>query len=161
MSDGTEHSTMGALQLSQAYAFSAPCERVFEALTREINKWWPYRVLKNGSFMCIELWPGGRFYEANENGDGFLWGTVLQVCYPEVLRITESIGLGPAARLGTWAYRLEDRGGETLLNLTYQILGAIDASTEESLKAAWNDLFAKNLKNYIETGEECFIQVAE
>ena len=117
-------------------------------------KWWAYR---ESSEIHLEAWPGGRFYEGEKNGDGFLWGTVLEVRRPKVLRVSELLGSLPSVRAGAHKYELEEASGFTILKFSCQLLGEIDDEARACLEPGWEELLSTHLKNWVEKGVACSV----
>ncbi len=143
---------VSAMTIEQQITINAPREKVFEALTEDIVKWWAY---KESAEMYLEAWPGGRFYEGSSDGDGFLWGTVLEVRRPSVLRVSELLGSLPSVRAGAHKYELEDDNGSTILKFSCQMLGEIDDDARACLESGWGELLSVHLKNWVEKGVAC------
>jgi DNA-binding transcriptional ArsR family regulator len=64
------------LTLREEITVALPPERVYAALTREIDRWWRHRSRPGSSRMVLENRLSGRFYEATEPPGGVLCGTV-------------------------------------------------------------------------------------
>ncbi len=147
------HTTkVGAMTVEQQLTIDAPCEKVFDALTKDIGKWWAYRASER---MQLEAWPGGRFYEENPDGGGFLWGTVLEVRRPKVLRVSELLGSLPSVRAGAHKYELTDDHGKTILTFSCQLLGEVDDEARVCLASGWDELLSTHLRNWVEKGVAC------
>lgn len=147
-----ESIAISAATFEQQITINASREQVFEALTTDVAKWWAYR---SSPEMVLEPWPGGRFYEGRSDGDGFLWGTVLEVRRPSVLRVSELLGSLESVRAGAHKYELEERSGSTLLKFSCQVLGEFDDEARSCLESGWSELLSMHLRHWIEKGVAC------
>ena len=53
-----------------------------------------------------------------------------------------------------YSFELEEDGEGTKLTLNHYCHGTRDSDTEGSFKEGWNELLTKNLKKWLEEGEE-------
>ncbi|MGB8954679.1 MAG: metalloregulator ArsR/SmtB family transcription factor [Tumebacillaceae bacterium] len=128
----------------------APREKVFESLTRDIDKWWAYRLGENRpSQLHLEPKLGGRFYEDWGNGEGAVWGTVYFVKTNEELRLNGPLGMTGAVN-SDYTYRLEEKGNSTVLKLSHKAAGLLDPQWEEMHRHGWQELLGDFLKKYVE-----------
>ena len=133
----------------------APRERVWRALTEEINAWWlpDFHMTGEGSVVTFEARAGGQLYERHENGKSLLWCTVT-MCDPGVSiqmfgHIAPDWG-GPTASM--LKFHLEDRDSGTLFRITDALFGHVSDDSVESLQGGWRWLMTDGLKAYVEAG---------
>jgi DNA-binding transcriptional ArsR family regulator/uncharacterized protein YndB with AHSA1/START domain len=142
------------MQIEQEISINATANRVFEALTNEVQAWWgaPYLISENAKGLVLEPKLGGRFYEDWGDGQGGLWGVVTQVRKNELLEITGPIGMGGPVH-AVISYVLEAKGATTLLKFSHQAIGQLDEHAKQGYTGGWNDLLAIRLKTWVEKGE--------
>ena len=152
MENGQEKKgSMGSFQIEQEVVIHAARERVFKALTEEINGWWAFRLGTGHSRFTFEPKINGLFYEDWGNGQGVLWGTVVYIKKDEEIRLNGLLGMYGAVN-SSYIYKLEDKGNSTLVKLSHQAVGLLEPQWEEAHQHGWNELLGKLLKNYVENG---------
>ena len=130
----------------------APVAHVFNALTRDIGKWWgaPYLVDED-RYRTIKLEPklGGRMTEVWSATEGSVWGLVTELAKNKRIEISGAIGMAGAVwcKLG---YDLEVVGTGTRLKMIHQGQGEIDEDSAEGYKEGWQDLLGVRLKSFCE-----------
>jgi DNA-binding transcriptional ArsR family regulator/uncharacterized protein YndB with AHSA1/START domain len=131
----------------------APREKVFESLTKDINKWWAYR-LGEGRPSTLHFEPkfGGRFYEDWGNGEGAVWGTVYYIQSPAEIRVNGPLGMKGAV-VSDYTYVLEEQGDSTVLKLSHQATGLLHPEWEAQHRHGWGELLGQFLKEYVESGK--------
>ena len=139
-------------QIEQEVLVRASRDQVFDALTRDIGKWWAFRIADKGSELTLEPRVGGRFFEDLGNGEGALWGTVMYIRRPEKIRLNGPLGIS-APVVSNYIYELVEADGGTLLKLSHRIFGDVDAKVEESHRTGWGKLLNRYLKGYLEQGK--------
>jgi uncharacterized protein YndB with AHSA1/START domain len=107
-------------------AVAAPPAKVYDALTRDIGRWWDPAHTYSGDSrnLSLEARPGGCFCEQLPAGGGVEHGRVVLVMPGKRLRLAG--GLGPLQESGvsgalTWD--VAEREGATELTLTYAVGG--------------------------------------
>ncbi len=139
-----------AFQVDMEVEISAPRERVFRALTKEIDRWWPRRFRPGGSEVILEPHPGGRVFEDWGKGLGALYATVTFLDPPSQLRLSGPMGGGGASHNGM-IYSLEARGERTVLRYKQYVVGDVSIlsgpTVEERIEIGLNAL-----KEYVEQG---------
>ncbi|WLD91775.1 metalloregulator ArsR/SmtB family transcription factor [Alkalihalobacillus sp. AL-G] len=139
-------------QIEQEVSIQAPKERVFQALTEEIDNWWAFRLSDKDSKLVFEPNMDGRFYEDWGDGHGAVWGTVLYIKENEEIRLNGLLGMKGAVN-SHYTYKLEEHGSSTVLKLTHDAVGLLDPEWEEAHRHGWVELLEKRLKEYVEKGE--------
>jgi uncharacterized protein YndB with AHSA1/START domain len=133
----------------------APRERVWKALTTQIDAWWlpSFHMVGPGSVVSLRAEAGGHLVERVEGGGSLLWGTVQMVVPGESLYL---VGFshpewgGPATTL--LRFTLADRERGTAVTLSESLHGRISEDNLASLREGWRDLLGAGLKKFVETG---------
>jgi DNA-binding transcriptional ArsR family regulator/uncharacterized protein YndB with AHSA1/START domain len=134
----------------------APRERVWQAIVKEIGKWWrkDFYVHENARFV-LEANPGGRLYEDAGNGAGGLWGSIMNIAPPKWLQwvghLAPQYG-GPATSIVD--LRLEEFEGATKLYLTDALFGRLQEEAQKQIYEGWRLLFEEGLKTFVERGKK-------
>lgn len=133
---------------------NAPRDKVFDAITRNLNSWWPkeLHIFGEGSKMSFDPKPGGNMVETSEDGGGIVWGTVLTIIPPQSMQAVGHV-------LPPWGgpcvsyvdYSLEEKDdGTTLLKFTDYLVGEFSDKMLSSLDGGWKLAFEQNLKPFCE-----------
>jgi len=131
---------------------SASTDRVFQALTGEIDGWWSYRIAAD-SRMHLEPHVGGRFYESFERGGGTLYAFVTYIKPGEEIRLSGSMGLVEEEANNSIYFKLQSVSpNKTLLKLTHRFVGRVSVTTVDIFKRSWVELLTHYLKTFINTG---------
>jgi DNA-binding transcriptional ArsR family regulator/uncharacterized protein YndB with AHSA1/START domain len=139
-----------SFEIEQEVLIEAPRARVFDSITRDIDKWWHHRHEQGKSVVRLEARVGGHFWEDFGDGQGALWGIVSYVKRPDVIRLSGPLGMMSAAVTNNYAFELVDKGHATLLKLSHQATGFIDPNWKAGYSAGWQDLLGKYLKAWAE-----------
>ncbi|KKI90844.1 ArsR family transcriptional regulator [Bacillus sp. SA1-12] len=126
-------------------------EVVFKALTEKVEDWWEFRIAPKGisSRFTFEPVPGGQFMERWGEKEGAVWGNVYYVNAPEEIRLYGHLGMQGAVN-SAYTYRLHEKEGGTLLQLSHSASGIIQENWEQDHKKGWDYLLGSLLKNYVE-----------
>lgn len=131
----------------------APRMRAWEALTAEIDRWWPRHFFNhpNPVGFVLEGGIGGRVYEDWGDGAGYLFGTV--VVWAPGQRMTWACELypdwsGPGRSYVT--FLLDDAGDATHLRVTDSGYCIQAPQAADGLGRAWGELIGYHFKNYVE-----------
>lgn len=128
-------------------------ERVFQALTDEIDSWWGYRFAV-GSHMYLEPHVGGRFFEAFDNGGGALYAHVTYLRPSEEIRLSGSMGLADDGDNHIVHIALRQKQPETThLRLIHRFLRGESAITVDTFKRSWVELLTQHLRSFVELGK--------
>lgn len=138
-------------RIEQELFIDAPREKVFTALTEKVEDWWEFRLAPKGvtSHFTFEPVPGGQFIEKWGEKEGAIWGNVYYVNAPEEIRLHGHLGMQGAVN-SAYTYRLLEKDGGTLLQLSHTASGVIQKHWEEEHSKGWDYLLSTLLKNYIE-----------
>lgn len=141
-----------SFEIEMEVKIDAPREKVFAALTQDIDAWWSYRLGgERPSRLELEAKLGGRFYEDWGNGEGAIWGTVYYFKAPEEIRLNGPLGMKGAVN-SDYSYVLEEQGNTTVLKLSHHATGLLEPDWEEAHRHGWQELLGKFLKEYVEAG---------
>ena len=148
-----ETTKIGSLRVEVRIEASA--EKVWEALTSDIGKWWP-RIFCCGAgsgepTFKIEARPGGRMFEDWGNDEGLLWGTVVRVQRPNHLDLTGMTGPdwgGPNAMYA--GFTLVEEGAETVVTFSEASFGRIAPDHAAEKEKGWKFLLEGALKAHLE-----------
>lgn len=140
---------------TSTYRWVYPCtaKALWNALTRDIDVWWPREFFAQASSQRFTLSPklGGAMREEGPRGAGLLWGTVWAIEPGASLLIvghtTPRFG-GPCT--GTMEYTVEAVKGGASLTLTHGHFGKADPAARRSLDDGWKTLFDGALRAYLE-----------
>jgi uncharacterized protein YndB with AHSA1/START domain len=154
MSKDETSGTLKSFKLAQEVTLAAPIEHVWKSLTGGIDSWWRFRQGGDESKVTLDARIGGEFAERWGDGSGALWGIVMYVDRPKVLRLAGPLGMH-TANSNHYSYELEstDTGG-TLLKLTHHGVGDVDSKVESDYGDGWGKLLGTYLKAYAEEGKD-------
>lgn len=138
------------VRIEQEMRIEAPIERVFEALTSELDNWWPHRY-KPDSDVVLEAKIGGKIEERFKAGGGALYGQVVYLDAP-----FKVVSAGPSAlNKGTQSYNvetLESVEGGTVYKKELHLWGDVPAEVEKMFTEGVKALMEQALKGYLEKG---------
>ena len=141
------------LVLELAVPMAAKRDRVWRALVKETKAWWPRAFYTNERAKALKIEPklGGRMFEDWGRGDGLIWYSVIGVEDRHSLdlagHMTTAFG-GPATTL--LRLEIEDRGKESILNVTDSMIGRLPPDCAETKRTGWLTLFRDGLKAHVE-----------
>jgi DNA-binding transcriptional ArsR family regulator/uncharacterized protein YndB with AHSA1/START domain len=146
---------MSEFRIEQELFIDAPRAKVFNALTENVEDWWEFRIAPKGvtSHFTFEPVPGGRFIEKWGENEGAIWGNVYFVNAPEEIRLFGHLGMQGAVN-SAYTYRLLEKEGGTLLQLSHTASGVIQDQWEQEHSKGWEYLLGTLLKNYVENNVE-------
>jgi DNA-binding transcriptional ArsR family regulator/uncharacterized protein YndB with AHSA1/START domain len=147
----TEKEQNRVFRIEQEVLINAPREQVFKALTEQAGDWWEFRLAPKEvtSQFTFDPVPGGKFIEKWRENEGAVWGTVYYVNVPEEIRLHGHLGMQGAVN-SSYTYRLLDKEGATLLQLSHTASGIIEENWEQEHSEGWKHLLGTLLKNYVE-----------
>lgn len=151
MMNKTDQEQSKVFRIEQEVLINAPCEQVFKALTEQVGDWWEFRIAPKGvpSHFTFDPAPGGQFMERWRENEGAVWGNVYYVNAPEEIRLHGHLGMQGAVN-SAYTYRLIEKDGATLLQLSHTASGLIQEDWEQKHSEGWKYLLGTLLKNYIE-----------
>ena len=156
VSAASSSSAISSDEIVQTVTLSASPERVFEALTKNVARWWSHVTYDHDGRPDLRIEPsaGGRFVEVLGNCER-LYGIVTRVEPPSVLRIEGGMGMG-GCMLGTVQFEIAARESGAELTLSHTVLGIYDKATIEMYRGGWGSLLEDGLKSYVENGKEAW-----
>lgn len=143
-------------EIKVGFSISAPVNRVWDALTRNLDKWWTNEYFANpdSTKMVFEAFPGGRLFESGENNNGILWYTVIRIDDYKKLDLCgylfPEFG-GPSTSY--LSIELHPEAANTLVKITDVHFGSISDKTPQYLKEGWEQIFGKSFKEYVENSD--------
>lgn len=138
------------VQIETEIRIEAPPERVFEALTKDLDSWWPFRFRANGK-MVLECRVGGRCYEDWGESGGAHHGIVVWWEPPHKYAAT-----GPGAM--TRAFQSYDvatvvaDGTGSIYRKSLTLWGAVPEEVEKGFRDGSKAILHQHLKAYLEEG---------
>ena len=147
-------SAFNSFDIQQEVTFDATTEKVWAALTTDIGKWWAFRVGEEGSSITLEPRLGGHFVERWGDGEGTIWGTVVDFRLGKQLRLKGGLGMDGAG-INDYKYELEAKGDKTLLKLSHHGIGYRDPKSEQNYREGWTTLLEKHLIAWLDKGVTC------
>jgi uncharacterized protein YndB with AHSA1/START domain len=141
----------GAVTLDYSIQLAASPERVFAALTTEVERWWPHTMRERPHGIVLEPQLGGRFMELwDANGSGALYGHVEIYEPPRLLRIRGSVGMALAVNV-MWTVSLAESAGGTLLREVAHISGEVSDRLAEGMRGGTETEY-QALRAWLEQG---------
>ncbi|PLT27933.1 SRPBCC domain-containing protein [Peribacillus deserti] len=146
---------MNDFRIEQEIFIDGPRDEVFKALTERVEDWWEFRLAPKGasSQFSFDPVPGGQFVEKWGGNEGAVWGNVYFVNAPEEIRLYGHLGMQGAVN-SAYTYRLLEKEGGTLLQLSHTASGMIQENWEQDHSKGWEYLLGTLLKNYVEEKEK-------
>lgn len=129
---------------------TAPPEKVWQALTQEMNSWWSHSFTDNPRIV-LEARIGGRFCEEfDDQGNGALFATVTYCQAPHKLKYIGNMGMqGPVLNQSTW--ELTEAEGSTRVRKMMEIFGQVPPELAQGYSQGSIELMG-HLKAWVETG---------
>ncbi|SDN25336.1 transcriptional regulator, ArsR family [Fictibacillus solisalsi] len=137
--------------IEQEIFMNAPREKVYKALTEDVQDWWEFRLAPKDQSSQLIFNPvlGGQFIEKWGENQGAVWGNVYYVNAPEEIRLQGHLGMQGAVN-SAYTYRLIEKDGGTLLQLSHTASGIIKEDWKQEHTNGWEYLLGTLLKNYLE-----------
>ncbi len=126
-------------------------QTVWDHAVRDFDGWWPH-CYEADSHVFIEPWAGGRIWEQfSPEGQGALFGNVLYLDEPRLIKCDGQWGMGGAAVSGG-LWRMEAQDGGTLFSTSGELMGGFgDNLNPEARRDAQADILLR-LKRFCEGG---------
>lgn len=139
------------LDIRREIRLAAPPGRVFDVLTREVDRWWtaPYRLTADGR-MSLDPRLGGELREETASGEAAIWARVEQVAPPRLIVLSGSVGLKGAVA-GRVRLELAAVGPDTVLGLWHLAMGVFDDAVAKAYDAGWAELLGVRLRARVES----------
>ena len=144
---------MTSIQYEIEIPIEAPKEKVWKALTEDIDAWWlpDFHMVSAKSTIRLDATAGGQLIESTPDGSSLLWFTVQMCDVGNSLHLAGFIFPqwgGPGTSL--LHLSLEATATGTLFKVQDSQFGAIQASAAKSMEEGWTWLFTDGLKKYVE-----------
>ncbi len=137
------------LDIRQELEFGASPERVFHALTDDVQNWWIMRQTNPGSSLTLAPKVGASLVERSPEGHEVIWGTLEEVRQPDRLYFSGRFAVKGAVA-GRVHFDLEALAdGGCRLILTHQAIGNISEDTRNSFHAGWGRLLGQCLTSHL------------
>ena len=151
MDKAPEQTEFRVIKLESEIRLRAPRERVWDAMTIEQQKWYPYSYGQARlKAIVFEERVGGQCYEDWGDGNGTLYSTVTYFDKPKALCLRGS--LKGAIHLEQWAILTED-GEETVLKHSTVAYGAISDDDAAGIRSHGElTQVASQLRAWVEDG---------
>ncbi|WP_335869582.1 SRPBCC domain-containing protein [Bacillus sp. 2205SS5-2] len=143
---------LDSFKIEQEVMINASKEKVFEALTTQIDSWWAYRLCGDSSKLSFQPTIGGSFLETGKDGSGALWGTVTYLKENEEIRLNGVLGMHGAVN-SAYTYRLKENGDSTVLYLSHHAAGLLNPEWHQQHAAGWQELLGRFLTQFVEEGK--------
>jgi uncharacterized protein YndB with AHSA1/START domain len=156
MSSSTER-PLTQFSIRYQVSIAASPDRVFEALTRDIAKWWSHVTYDPSGRPDVRVEPyvGGRFYEM-QAGKERLYGIITRYEPASKLWLQGPMGIHGCV-FGTIAYELEPTDDHTtVVNLSHNAIGQIDDEVAAGYRDGWRHLLDHDLREFVEAGSEAW-----
>ncbi len=140
----------GSFHIEQEVFLGVPPRKAWDALL-DVQGWWVHHFNDSRPTMNLEPVPGGRFMETGKDCD-VLWGTVMHVKKPELIRIWGPLGMARLPVHSVYDFALAPAKGGTMLTLTHRASGLLDPSWHKAHEKGWQEMWPK-LKALAERGE--------
>lgn len=129
----------------------APPEKVFAALTTEMDAWWPFRFRPNGK-VVMEPWVGGRYFEDWGEGQGALYGMVVHYEPPFKVGSSGNGAMNTGFSSINWdIVEAEEEGAVYRKSLT--LWGDVPEEVEHMFREGSREIIETHLRAYVEQGE--------
>ncbi|MEA2554153.1 MAG: hypothetical protein QOJ65_2329 [Fimbriimonadaceae bacterium] len=160
--DGTQPGTSGIqekpmessfrlVKIGQEMRINAPREKVFAALTSELDSWWPHRYKPDSKVYC-EPKVGGRSGEQFSSGGGAIYGEV--VYYDPPHKLAQSGASALTKGMSAFGVEtLEEDGEGTLYKKELTFWGAVPDEMVKMFEMGMRAIMEQALKGYLEKGE--------
>jgi hypothetical protein len=144
----------GVVDVALEWPVAASVQKVWEALVRQPQQWWPgaHRACAPDSTMSIEPVLGGELRE-EKGGQGIVWYRIMAI---DPLRSVDLIGHlaarygGPATSMLHFEIVPGEAEGTSLLKLTDSVFGRIGPDMRISLSSGWQAIVGEGLVGYLE-----------
>ena len=124
------------LDVDQQIDIQAAVDDVFEGMLKRLSDQNTTPPDDKPMPMCLERWPGGRWYRDTGNDTGHLWGFVQVIKPPKLLELCGPMFMSyPVA--GHLSIRVTDKGGITRLSLRHRALGFLEEEHCQGVKQGW------------------------
>lgn len=132
---------VGSFHIEQSMRVAAPIERAWASLI-DVAGWWTHHFAPERPRMELEPVVGGKFFERWGEGCGALWGTVMHVEPPRLLRLHGPLGMGRLPCASVYEFHLEPAGGSgTRVRLVHRAHGLLDPAWKRAHEKGWSEMW--------------------
>jgi uncharacterized protein YndB with AHSA1/START domain len=143
----------GAFSLDFSIRIGGSVERVFEAVSTDVGRWWPHTYREAAHDVVMEPRIGGRFMELfDATGRGALYGLVEVWDPPAALRIRGAIAM-PLAVNVVFTITLTADGDGTILREQCSVSGQVSEGLREGMRVGTEEMYEQELRAWVERGE--------
>ena len=139
------------VKIEQEIRLAAPQEKVFAALTVELDSWWAFRF-RPDSKIIVEPWVGGRCFEDWGDGQGALFGMI--VWYEPPYKFASS---NPSAMSKGYSsfdvQTVEPDGDGCIYKKSLTLWGNVPPEVEKMFADGTKAILQKLLREYVEEGK--------
>lgn len=143
--------TYRLVKIEMELIIAAPREKVFAALTHELDNWWPHRY-KPDSKVSVDLTVGGKIEEVFADGGGALYGIFTYLDAPHKIAAS-----GPSSmHKGLASFTvdtLETSGDGTLFKRETQMWGTVPEEVEAMFRDGTRQMMETALVAYVVDGK--------
>ena len=144
-------SSFRLVKVEQEMRINAPRERVFAALTSELDAWWPHRFKPDSKVYC-DSHVGGTSGEKFADGGGAIYGEI--VYFDPPYKLAQSGASALAKGMNAFGVdTLEIDGDGTLYKKELNFWGVVPPEMVKMYEEGMREIFERSLKNYVEKGE--------
>lgn len=144
----------GAMRIEKNVSVRATPDKVFKALTMRMSDWWgaPYLQTNDATDMVLEPFPGGFMREQSANGDGAIWGMVIEFQRDRVLMLQGRFAMRGAVS-AIIRFELEPAGESgCTVRLLHEAVGTMRPEAVADFGGGWDDLLGR-LRLLCESGQ--------
>ena len=144
----------GSFTIRQTAALPGTPDELYTAMTGDISPWWDHTFRDQPHALRIEPWVGGRFIEEfDDQGNGALHATVILADRPKLLRYEGPMGMTGRALDNVVTYEFSAQGDSTLVQVTVQLEGQIDAEWAGIVDNVWHHFLIEAFAPYVVSGK--------
>ena len=145
-------SSFRLVKIEQEMRIKAPREKVFSAITSNLNDWWPHRFKPDSEVYC-EPKVGGTSGEKFASGGGATYGEVVYIDPPHKLAQSGASALAKGMNAFGVDTLEEDGEGGTIYKKELNFWGIVPEDTVQMYEMGMRAIMEKALKGYVENGE--------
>ena len=147
----TMESSFRLVKVEQEMRINAPRDKVFAALTSNLDDWWPHRFKPNSQVYC-DTKVGGSSGERFADGGGAIYGEI--VYYDPPYKLAQSGASALAKGMSAFGVdTLEPDGEGTIYKKELTFWGVVPDEMVKMYETGMRAIFEKALKGYLESGE--------
>lgn len=146
-------SSFRLVKIEQEMRINAPREKVFEAITSNLNDWWPHRFKPDSEVYC-EAKVGGTSGEKFTSGGGAIYGEVVYIDPPHKLAQSGASALAKGMNAFGVDTLEEDGEGGTIYKKELNFWGIVPEDMVQMYEMGMRAIMEKALKGYVEHGEK-------